>query len=247
MVYLYDGTFEGVLSGIYVMFHQKCPVDAARLMHKDRYQYGIFDEVVLVETQVEEAGKVASSIIETFGQEAFRRIGYAYLSEDEAFGTILFKCLKRAYKLGGMAFENLSDPDILALYKCFNAVARESHRMLGLLRFMELEKGVYYAPFDPTYDLLGLMVPHFTERLNDQVWVIHDIKRRKAAFYNGHEVHFGELDPLDTMSLSAREHDYQKMWQGYFEHIAIDARKNPKLHSQMMPKKYWKYLVEKLH
>lgn len=245
MVYLYDGTFEGALTGIYMMFHQRVKLEEAKLVQKSTYQYVLLESVSEVASDGELAEKVATSIIKTFGDEAFRRIGYAYLSEDEAFGTKLFRCLKRAYQLGGQAFENHADPDISAIYKCFNAVARESHRMVGFIRFNELEKGIFYAKFEPTYDLLALMVPHFEERLGDQLWVIHDTKRRKAAFYDKVTVHYSDLDPIEALNFSADEKAYQMMWQAYFEHIAIEARKNPKLHRQLMPKKYWNNLTEK--
>lgn len=245
MVYLFDGSFEGVLTGVYHMFHDKVKLDEAKLVAKGMYQFELFDSVCEIESDAKTAEKVAASIIRTFGEEAFKRIGYAYLSEDEAFGTKLYRCLKRAYRLGGNAFENLADPDISALYKCYNAVARESHRMVGFIRFNELERGIYYAKFEPTYDLLALMVPHFEERLSDQLWVIHDTKRRKAAFYDKVMVHFSDLDPIEALSFSKDEKTYQEMWQAYFDHIAIEARKNPKLHRQMMPKKYWNNLTEK--
>jgi probable DNA metabolism protein len=245
MVYLYDGSFEGALSAIYEMFYAKDKLGVYKLFIKTQYQYQIFDEVHETKVDMENVEKVVASIIDTFGEETFRRIGYAFLSEDEMFGTKLYRCLKKAYKIGSNAFENLSDPDILAIYKCFNAVARESHKMVGFIRFSELEQGIFYAKFEPTYDLLGLMIPHFVERLGDQMWVIHDTKRRKAAFYNKQNVHISDLDPIDTLSYSSHEMNYQKMWKTYFDNIAIEARKNPKLHRQMMPKKYWNFLTEK--
>jgi probable DNA metabolism protein len=42
-----------------------------------------------------------------------------------------------------------------------------------------------------------------------------------------------------------KEEIYQTLWQQYFTSINIKARKNMKLHIQHMPKRYWKYLVEK--
>jgi len=37
----------------------------------------------------------------------------------------------------------------------------------------------------------------------------------------------------------------QMLWKKYFKSMAIEERKNLKLQQQNMPKKYWKYLVEK--
>ena len=245
MIYLYDGSFEGALSAIYQMFHDKGPMADQSLHIRERYQYQIFEAVVETYPDEAKASKVACSILDTFGPETFRKIGYAYLSEDDVFGTKLYRFLKRAYKLGANAMDNLSDPDILEIYKCYNAVARESHRMIGFIRFAELEERVFYAQFEPTYDLLSLVVPHFVDRLADQVWVIHDTKRRKAAFYNKETVHFSDLDPVESLYFSSVEKVYQQMWKAYFDHIAIDERKNPKRHQQLMPKKYWNFLTEK--
>lgn len=245
MVYVYDGSLEGAFSAIYQMFHDKGDVLKNTLVASEGLQYALFDTVKVCQTEPEYANKVVQSIIDTFGPEAFRRIGYAYLSEDAAFGTKLYRCLKSAYKQGARAMENMSDPAILALYKCYNAVARESHGMLGLIRFSELNQGIYYAHFEPTYDLLGLMIPHFKARLADQLWVIHDTKRKKAAFYNKETVHISELEDVGVLDFSGTERDFQRMWRTYFDHIAILERKNPKLQNQKMPKKYWKFLIEK--
>lgn len=245
MIYLYDGSFEGALSAVYQMFHDKGKCDEQSLLVRESYQYDIFEQVVETFPQTEWVEKVVASIIETFGSEAFRRIGYAYLSEDPNFGTKLFRCLKKAYRYGSNGMENFSDPDVMAFYNCYNAVARESHRMFGFIRFVELKDHIFYASFEPTYDLLALMVPHFKDRLADQYWIIHDTKRRKAVFYNKETVQYSDLDPVESLQLSDFEENYQTMWKAYFDHIAIEQRKNPKLHRQMMPKKYWHFLTEK--
>ena len=44
---------------------------------------------------------------------------------------------------------------------------------------------------------------------------------------------------------SEDEEYYQKLWQGFFDNIAIKNRNNPGLQRQLMPKRYWKYLIEK--
>ncbi len=46
--------------------------------------------------------------------------------------------------------------------------------------------------------------------------------------------------------LDEKEELYQTLWQQYFQSVNIKARKNMKLHIQHMPKRYWKYLVERV-
>ena len=45
--------------------------------------------------------------------------------------------------------------------------------------------------------------------------------------------------------LTGAETDYQELWKAYFKSVDIPERRNLKLHLQHVPKRYWKYLVEK--
>jgi len=245
MVYLHDGSFEGVLSGIYTMFYSKASVEEGELVSKASYQQTFFTLTLPVVTDRESAYKVAKSIYEHFGQEGFKCIYQAYLAEYDAYGTILFRALKIAFKLGGHAFEALHYPDILKLNQLSTRVAREAHLFLGLLRFSELENGLYYAPFEPTLNIIGLLTSHFSQRLADQSWVIHDTKRKIGAFYDQKIVVLNALEEVPTLLYSDREQDFQALWREYVAHIAIEARRNPKCQQQHMPKKYWKFLTEK--
>lgn len=245
MDYLHDGSFEGVLSGVYDMFYSKASPVADQLLPEKSYQLRLSVSHQILTTDREKASKVARSAMETFGEEGFKLILYAYLYEDESYGTMLYRFLKKAYKLGNNAIECLSDEDIFNLYKQYRAVARESHLMLGILRFAHLERNIYYAQYEPTYDLTGIVAPHFAERLKDQLWVIHDTKRGIGAFYDGSKWFISAIDEFDGLAYSESERDYQALWQAYFKHIAIQERRSIKRQMNFMPKKYWKFLTEK--
>jgi probable DNA metabolism protein len=244
VVYLHDGSFEGVLSGIYKMFHAKAKINEGKLYEASVYQQSFFELTLNVETVREHAYRVAKSLYDSFGQEGFKCVYYAYLAEDDSYGTLLFRTLKQAYKLGGQAFEALGVEDIRRLTQMANKVSRESHLLLGLLRFSKLENGIYYAPFEPTQNIISILAPHFEERLADQVWVIHDTKRGIGAFYDKEQYHMAPLDSLETIQYAQDEVAFQSMWKDYVKHIAIEARRNLPLRRQHMPKKYWQFLTE---
>lgn len=245
MDYLHDGSFEGVLSGIYTMFHNKAKIDEDRLLEAGTYQMTVWCSFQHVICDRDQAYKVARSIMDTFGRDGFKVVLYSYLYESPEYGTLLFKYLKRAYKLGPNAVSCMNDEDIFNLYKLYRAVARESHLMLGLLRFAALDRDIFYAQYEPTYDLTGILAPHFAERLKDQLWVIHDTKRGLGAFYDGKRWFLQALGNYETLVFSDDEKKYQELWKRYFDHIAIPERKNPKCQMNFMPKKYWKFLTEK--
>ena len=43
---------------------------------------------------------------------------------------------------------------------------------------------------------------------------------------------------------SSEEEGFRKLWCTFFDSIAIEARKNPKLQSQNIPKRFWDDTVE---
>ena len=93
--------------------------------------------------------------------------------------------------------------------------------------------------------VLMILAAHFTERLGDQIWVLHDARRSLAALYNGASWWISEVPLPGNLVLHADEEQMQGYWQEYFRRIAIVERHNPNLQRQLMPKKYWKYLTEK--
>jgi probable DNA metabolism protein len=94
----------------------------------------------------------------------------------------------------------------------------------------------------------------FEERFADQPFIIYDIKRRYGLYYDLQktvEVNFDRLDfdfttgKLNDAQAAEDEKIFQHLWKGYFKAIAIKERVNPKLHQQMLPKRFWKFLPEK--
>ena len=45
--------------------------------------------------------------------------------------------------------------------------------------------------------------------------------------------------------MAADEKQFQELWKEYFKVLAIKERINPKLHAQLLPRRFWKYLTEK--
>ena len=84
--------------------------------------------------------------------------------------------------------------------------------------------------------------------------MIYDGRRKYGLYYDKNEVSMVTIS-FDSETSSGKsikslyntsELLYQKLWQQYFSSVNIEARKNMKLHIQHMPKRYWKYLTEKL-
>ena len=80
--------------------------------------------------------------------------------------------------------------------------------------------------------------------MSDQIFVIHDVKRSYGVFYDKTKWFMSDIEMNKDIVLHENELFYQELWKQYFDGITIKSRINPKLQSNHMPKKYWKYLIE---
>lgn len=243
LIYLYDGSFEGIMTAIYEAYYRRQKPDY--IISKDNLQYGLMDEYVYIESDEEKSNRVYESAVQKIGKEAVENVFYVYLSEDKNSGTLIYRYLRLGFKLGNRIDMNLANEDVFNILKLVRQVSFEVHRFKGLLRFVELKNGVFYAVMEPDNNILMLLVPHFKERLSDQSWIIHDVKRGTAALYNKEEWVITVLPEGITLNLSEREEFFQSIWKEYFKTIAIEERKNPRLQKNYMPVRYWKNLIEK--
>ena len=120
--------------------------------------------------------------------------------------------------------------------------------LLGFVRFQELESGILFSEIHPNHHVLPILGEHFSDRLPEENFMIYDANRDLALLHPAGEHFFlADADKLDlaaTERLSANEAQFQSLWVTFFHSITIDARKNPALQSQMIPKRFQRDAVE---
>lgn len=242
MIYLYDGTFEGLATAVYEAYYSKQRPSA--IISQEDHSPTFFDEEFQIYTDQIKANKVLGAIREKLGEDVLQRILYAFFSEDPNAGTIIYKFIRVAFKMGPKVIDYRAHEDVGPMLDLYRKVARESHSLLGLIRFVELDNGILYSQFEGTYNVLSILGSHFFGRLSGEQWILHDLKRSYAVFCNGKEWVMREADIPQEVPLHKKELLFQKLWKTYFKHIAIKERSNPALQQNFMPKKYWKYLIE---
>ncbi|NJK94118.1 MAG: DUF4130 domain-containing protein [Bacteroidales bacterium] len=126
--------------------------------------------------------------------------------------------------------------------------------MRQFIRFQKTADNIYYASVDPQFNVIPLIVKHFSERYADQQWIIYDSRRNYGFHYNLDETNLIELNSEQVNPLNGKVNEhilandelhFQQMWKQYFKSTCIEERRNERLQMQHMPKKYWKYLTEK--
>jgi len=241
--YIYDGSFPGMLTAVYEAFYRKEKPE--KIITYQKYQHGLFENNIEIETDIDKSDRVYNAIKKKISINSLRKIYNVYLSEEKDIALLLYKYLKLGFKIGSRIDSYLNNDIVDQVSKISSRVSKEKHLILGLLRFKKIQGGVFYAPFEPDYNIISLIAPHFSQRLSDQDWIIHDRKRKIAAIYNKDEWLITEMENPDKIIYTEEESFYQELWQGFYNSIAIKDRKNPRLQSQYMPRRYWKYLVEK--
>ncbi|QTL99026.1 DUF4130 domain-containing protein [Iocasia frigidifontis] len=242
--YLYDGSFPGLMTAIYQAYYYEHKPNY--IISSNKYQPALFAEKVIIKTDMKKFDRVYQAVKKKISNRSLQKIYYAYLSELDDIEMKIYRYLRMGFTIGKKIDGHLSNKLVLKLNKIYNKVSGERHRLLGLLRFRKIAGDIYYAPFEPDHNVITLMAPHFAKRLVDQNWIIHDLKREKAVIYNQQEWVLTDLKKrLDQGRLTAEEIEYQELWRGFFDSVAIENRKNSRLQRQFMPERYWKYLIEK--
>jgi probable DNA metabolism protein len=145
---------------------------------------------------------------------------------------------------------NLMDSAVKIVRDASFKVARESHRLSGLLRFSLGSANVPVAYCSPDHFVLPLLAEHFTLRFGDSPWAIIDEKRQLALMKNIGPDAEAELEAFNPhhpwfVDLRGEKRDaWETLWLSYFKAINNESRANPKVQLSFMPRRYWKYLPE---
>lgn len=249
---IYDGTFDGFLTCVFYVFEQK--MTAVSFQRNGQVQESLFGNSTEISTDLEKADRVWKGLKSKTSGQGRTKLFYAFLSEQFKIESILLDYMQQVFKSPIPIDSDFSNGTVLKVSQVAKSVGREKHRMEAFVRFKLTTDGIYFANVEPDFDVLPLISKHFENRYADQKWIIYDLKRSYGLFYNLEKVELMELslpdnyDPTKTTLdfFTASEIEFQTLWQDYFESTNIKSRKNMKLHVQHVPKRYWKYLSEKL-
>jgi probable DNA metabolism protein len=251
-ILIYDGTFDGFLTCVFQVYDLK--LNQVNIQRKEDGQESLFGSREDVTTDLEKADRVWKGVKKKTSTTGSLRIYYAFLSEQKEVENLLLRYIQYALKSKLPIDTDFANQDVLKVSQIAKSVGREKHRMEAFVRFKLTKDNLYFANIEPDFDVLPLISKHFKRRYADQKWIIYDLKRNYGLFY--------DLEKLDIINMTLPENfdatktskdffaeeelEFQTLWQDYFESTNIPSRKNMKLHVRHVPKRYWKYLSEKL-
>ncbi|MGB3591785.1 MAG: TIGR03915 family putative DNA repair protein [Nonlabens sp.] len=255
----FDGTFDGFLTTVFEVYNLK--LQHPLFSRAGDHGSSLFGEMMIISTNLSKSKRVAYRLLQLCGKTQFNTIYHAFLSEIDGIESHLWFYLQRTFKEGKPPTGDLGDKSVLEISKASKIFHREKHRMEAFIRFHLIDDNLYFANCEPDCNVLPIIATHFKNRYADQRWVIYDLKRDYGISYDLDKVSEVEIDFKESLGntrgirnvaggsdsrFRESENNYRHLWNQYFKSVNIESRKNMKLHLQHVPRRYWKYLSEKM-
>ena len=254
MTYIFDNTLRGFLCCVFEYYDKKA--QHVKVLPARLHTPSLINDEIIIYSDNAKAMRVWSGLEKKLSEEWMLKIYCCFLSELPTAYQELFDCICYFFSTKKIVYTNYGNEHILAVKKAVRKTQHEQHRMKGFIRFQQTKDNIFFAEIEPDHNILPLLSSHFKNRFADQQWIIYDKKRNYGLYYNLHSVEEMQLsfdervtykksEALPESVVAEPEMLYNNLWKDYYANTNIKERKNLKLHTQFLPKRYWRYLTEK--
>ncbi len=240
---IYDGTFVGFLNLLHYLetrqdLTRHIPIWNKRL-HPEAKGLLFYKEIP---SDIEVAYKYLEVLIKLFGSHIKDKLFLYYLCDTAKIEWPLLKVIGKAREKRNI-WQDLTDEDIIKLQATEREFYRERHRFYGLLRFFQIPEGPLIAPFEPKFNVLPKLYPHFVRRFPRENFIIVDV-RRKLVFTHLQGVNqLFWVDGLEV-ELDLKGDPFISLWRDFFREIAVPERVSFKRQRSRVPLRVRKFLPE---
>ncbi len=238
--YCYDGTYYGFLSGVFESFRAKeLPTD---FFSEDSRQFSLYP-VKWIQTDRKKANRVDVAVRTKLGNYCYELIRLGFLSCLVNKERSMLCFLHRAFRDGPKAANQIADDHVYRLTKAVRHLSNEAHLLKGFIRFSDID-GSLCAVITPKNHVLPVIANHFLDRYPNENFLIYDQTHREAFIYENRTISFLKNAAYMLPQSDETEAFYRKLWQNYYDTIAIEGRYNPRCRMTHMPKRYWENMTE---
>lgn len=229
-VFLYDRTFPNLLSLIKYLIDNKIKPD--NICKEDYTNISLFDEPINL--------KIKNKYV-SLNKEVLNIVYKVFLSNDLNKELIIYYFILNSYKYKDILLRRNLKCVVKAL-DISKYVSRETHKFKGFTRFKDY--GTFlYADINPTNNILPLLMNHFNKRLQNEYFIIKDVNRNLLGIYDKNKYYLVDGNNY-KVNISKENDNITDLWKVFFSSIAIKERTNLRNQMNLMPKKYWKYIIE---
>ena len=242
-VYLYDGTFNGLLTIVFDCFVNK--ILPQKIYDESIYVSNFLEKTQYFETDFEKSKRIFDGICNNISFDTLYNSSYAFLSDSKDKEINILKYLCEGFEIGPKINTMLTTSYVFSVINMKKRATSECHKLKGLLRFQEVGENIYYASVHPSTNIIEPLGQHFIKRIPSQNFIIHDKNRELCFLYHNQNYKIVNSHNLTIPVITDSERKYQELWKLFFQTISIKERTNPRCQMQFMPKKYWQDLIEK--
>lgn len=240
MIYRYDGSLNGFLCCVYRAIRRK--EQPMMILQRDEMQSLLFAEMQ-VQTEPDKARRVCDAIGAKISAEAMDFVRRSLLTALSGREIYLLAFLRRAFREGPQALDDMADPTVNRLRKAVYHLDHEAHLYCGFVRFQQ-SGGVLSAVIEPKNRVLTLMMDHFTNRFSGEAFLIYDKTHREALLHIRGQARVIPIEDFVQPAADEEECAFQDLWRNFFHAVAIAPRSNPLCQRTHMPKRYWGQMTE---
>ena len=240
IIYVYDGSFDGLLTAVFESFKNK--EIPSEIVSENDFIPTLF-AVHRVVTDENLSLRVKNGVKRAAGSRAYNAVRLGYLTNLDDKGALINDFIHMAMQYGEGVTRMLADYTVNRLFRAVKALNQESHKYLGFVRFSESD-GFLTSVIEPKNQVLPIIANHFCDRYPEESFMIFDKTHSQALIWHNHTKAFIEIDNLEINNLSENEQAFQALWKSYYDTMEIKARHNERCRMSFMPKRYWNNLPE---
>lgn len=248
-VYRCKDSLESIFTAIYLAYEEKRDHMDTCISLTD--EPVLFAQDIYVTADQDRMNKVMRSLYRIFGEKDYMFLCLALASEDQGKAQAVYRTVVdglSARRGAGHLFDNLANNEVHRAFSLARKAGRELDHLRGFVRFQELENGVLYARIDPKNNVTSFLMPHFSDRLPQENFMIQDGQRGIFAIHPAGKQWYlfytGEQETEPAFRISEEEQEYQELFRYFCHKIAIEERKNLKLQQNMLPLRFRNNMTE---
>ena len=239
MIYIYDGTFEGLLCCIFDSYANK---EVLTAITNDEDAAPTLFPTRAISTDAAHAARVLRKLhkLSPWGEEVVRR---GYLTSQEDKEIRIDRLVAKLLRAGPGFLRDFSDETLHPVAAAVRHLNGEAHLLKGFVRFSELG-GVLGSEIEPKNRVLPILRSHFCSRYQNEKFFIYDRTHHEALFYAAGKAVIRPLADFQMAPPDETEANYRLLWKRFYDTIAIKERENSRLRMSNMPKRYWNTMTE---
>lgn len=245
------GSIEGLCAAVAVAYFAGCAGYPLRLHVAETCQPALGETLVEVAEDEGLARRLLAGFERTTSPGDAKRAIYVCQSDDPGRGQALMDYLRYGFTVHQRLWNHRAHPSVAGAFDVAYTVSNECEHARQFVRFHKTSHGIYYARFEPSANVVPLVIGHFAARFNTQPFLIHDPLHHVAGVWDGSQIQlvstagsaWEDGSSVDALGIQDDRY-YQALWKRFYDSVAIESRTNHDLRRHFMPLRFWKNLPE---